>query len=487
MLRDLQKALSEVRFRQRVARTIDCVIAGLIAGAILGLIVEVARLAGQPYGPLASWLVLGATTILAGVAGLIAPVSWHTAARQVDRHYHLQDRTTTALAFSQDPSPDALKQLQVADALERLQKVVPQDAVPYRIPKSAAVMAVTVALLIGVACVPRAQAVVDPAAAQLQQVVNDQAQTLEETMLEDLQELTEKHPEPELKELTQELAELVEEMKAPEVDQREALAKLSEMQQALAAALENLDLQKTDAQLQEFAAALEPAEAMKSIAESLKAGKYDKAAEQLEKIDPKNLDRKQRDAVAQNLKKFKKDLGEGQQGELSEAAQQMEEGLENENESQCKSGQCKAAGVCKKQGLKKSISQCLSCQLNRLSQCKSNCQNAGQCASNKVAKSDSPSNKAGKGVSNQPLGEEKTNLDSNRQRQDITGVQGDGPSEREVSNSPEGEQDASRTYSQKYTEFRKQMEEVLDSEPLPLGHRETVRKYFESIRPSGEE
>ena len=28
---------------------------------------------------------------------------------------------------------------------------------------------------------------------------------------------------------------------------------------------------------------------------------------------------------------------------------------------------------------------------------------------------------------------------------------------------------------------------VLDSEPLPLGHRETVQKYFESIRPSNEE
>jgi hypothetical protein len=31
------------------------------------------------------------------------------------------------------------------------------------------------------------------------------------------------------------------------------------------------------------------------------------------------------------------------------------------------------------------------------------------------------------------------------------------------------------------------MEEVLDSEPLPLGHRETVRTYFESIRPTSEQ
>ena len=66
----------------------------------------------------------------------------------------------------------------------------------------------------------------------------------------------------------------------------------------------------------------------------------------------------------------------------------------------------------------------------------------------------------------------------------ITGVQGEGSSERETTQSPEGEQDAARSSQKKYTEFRKQMEEVIDSEPLPLGHRETVRKYFESIRPA---
>ena len=42
---------------------------------------------------------------------------------------------------------------------------------------------------------------------------------------------------------------------------------------------------------------------------------------------------------------------------------------------------------------------------------------------------------------------------------------------------------ATREYQQKYNEFRKMTEAVLDSEPLPLGHRQTVRRYFESIRP----
>ena len=87
-------------------------------------------------------------------------------------------------------------------------------------------------------------------------------------------------------------------------------------------------------------------------------------------------------------------------------------------------------------------------------------------------------------ASNSPTGEDKTKLDSRRREENLTGAQGDGPSERETLASDEARQDAARSYRERYAEYRKQMEEVLDSEPLPLGHRETVRKYFESIRPS---
>ncbi len=250
---------------------------------------------------------------LGALTALLAPISWKQTARIVDQHYKLQDRTVTALSFAQRDSQDPLVQLQLADARERLQVVNARDVIPMRPPKSGIGLAIAMALLIGLIAVPRQTETIDPALAQLRQVVNEQAIALEETMLEDLRELVEKHPEPELKELAKELEEMVEELKAPEVDQREALAKISEMQQTLAAALEKLDLQQVDSQLQELAAALEPAESLKSIAESLKAGKYDKAAQELEKMDLKNLDRKEREAVASNLKKFKKDLGEGKQ------------------------------------------------------------------------------------------------------------------------------------------------------------------------------
>jgi hypothetical protein len=55
----------------------------------------------------------------------------------------------------------------------------------------------------------------------------------------------------------------------------------------------------------------------------------------------------------------------------------------------------------------------------------------------------------------------------------------------ETTHSPEGREQAARKYREAYNKAMKQTEAVLDSEPIPLGHRQTIRKYFELIRPAG--
>jgi uncharacterized phage infection (PIP) family protein YhgE len=482
MVREIRRQLSSVRARQRQVKAVDWLVRGVVIGASAGVAVEIARMCGAPVTYSACWMVLLSCTAVCGVIGWLLPVSWTSSAHLVDAHYRLKDSATSALDFAARKSTEPLMQLQIANAIQDLQRVDAKAVLPYRTPKWMPAAVGLCALLIALPFLPREQQTAPTIDTAVQQIVNDQATTLDETMVEELRELAEQTKEPELKALVEEIEKLVEAMKSPEMDQREALAKLSEMQQNLAEALNQFNAEKTDADLKELAAALESAESMQAIAEALKDGKYEKAAEQLEKIDASSLTRKEREAVAANLKKFRENLGEGKKGELSESAQEMQEGLEKENASQCKDGQCKAAGVCKKQGLKKSIANCLNCQLNRLSECKSQCQS--QCSGGAVKKSTQDSNKVGKAASNKPLGEEATKLDSTRHEENITGVQGEGSSERETTQSPEGEQDAARSYQAKYTEFRKQMEEVIDSEPLPLGHRETVRKYFESIRPA---
>jgi hypothetical protein len=221
----------------------------------------------------------------------------------------------------------------------------------------------------------------------------------------------------------------------------------------------------------------------------LQDGKYSEAAEHLEQLDATKLSRKEAQTVSQELKKVAQKMADGSQGELSDATMELAEGLESDSESQCKGGACKLAGLCRGQGLKKLIGQCLASQLAKLGECKANCQ--GNCQGNKnggnnVAKSDSPKNTWGTGASGQPVSDQATRIDATLNREEITGTQGDGPSEKEVTHSPEGREQASREYRERYQEYRRTAEAVLDSEPLPLGHRQTIRKYFESIRPDND-
>ena len=161
----------------------------------------------------------------------------------------------SALDFAARKTAEPLMQLQIANTVQNLQKVDAKAVLPHRTPKWMPVAVGLCALLIALPLLPREQSTAPVIDTAVQQVVNDQAKTLDETMVEELRDLAEETKEPELKELVEEIEKLVEEMKSPEVDQREALAKLSEMQQNLAEALNQFNAEKTDAELKELAAA----------------------------------------------------------------------------------------------------------------------------------------------------------------------------------------------------------------------------------------
>ncbi|HUG91100.1 MAG TPA: hypothetical protein VML55_09715, partial [Planctomycetaceae bacterium] len=112
----------------------------------------------------------------------------------------------------------------------------------------------------------------------------------------------------------------------------------------------------------------------------------------------------------------------------------------------------------------------------------------GQCNSNSLAegrnpqKSTSPTNSFGRGTSGNVFGD-PTDLESTRNLVEVTGEQGDGPSDVETTTSPEAREQARRAYRESFEKFQKLSEAVLDAEPIPLGHRQTIRRYFELIRP----
>lgn len=485
-MRSIRQTLDSVRRRLWWSHVVRASAVGLAIGAAAGAALAVARLLLPDLSlglPLAA---MAAGGLIGGAVGALRRAPLATAANIVDSYYGLKDRALTAIQFDRAEDQDPLRQLQLQDAERHLAQVRPAECVPVAVPRPALrAAAVFVGLALGLMWysefgVPRAVA-----AASMPLAV-EQANLLRETMLPELEKMAEQHQDPELEALTEELKELVAELEKEGIDEADLLATLSEMEMSLSEAREAMQMEMAEAQFSSIAGAMQPADAMRQAAAAMTAGDYEKASEELQKLDPSELSDKERRAVADNLKKFAAQLSPGQQGKISNAAQQLQEGLENQDPSQCKSGANKLAGLCKSQGLKKKIGECMASQLNRLSQCKGACRSQGNKPNMNVAKSDQASQKWGLGKSGKGTGDDATELASSRRQEELTGQHGDGPSESETIESPEGEQDAVRQYAQRYQEFRKQAEAVLDREPLPLGHRETVRQYFENIRPNQE-
>ena len=482
----LHEILRPVQRRLWLASMIRGVSTGLLIGAILALWVAIARTAFLPSMHWAWPLsIVVAGGVVGWVTGMLGRFNEQSAARLIDQHYGLKDRSITSLQFDRERKihSDPVRELQLAEADQQLHRVNPVECVPITAPRHARwiaglVIATTLLLIIGNRNVPTLEAKPILPLAQQQSV------DLRETMLEDLEEMAEEQEDPELEALIEELSEKLDEMESDALDEADLLATLSEMEQSLAEARESLKLEMTDTMLKALAAAMKPSDAMNQAAKALEAEQYDEASEQLEAVDPSQMGDKQRRAVADNLKKMLSKLKPAQQGQLSNSISELAEGLDSKNMSQCKKCLSKLASECKQQGQRKKIGNCMSCQLNRLSQCKSECR--GQCQSDSVAKSDSPSQKAGRGASGQPLGDQATKIDSVRNEEMLTGQQSEGPSETEILQAPEGEQNAVRQYQAKYNKFKREAEAVLNAEPLPMGHRETVRKYFEAIRPNNE-
>ena len=178
------------------------------------------------------------------------------------------------------------------------------------------------------------------------------------------------------------------ELKQPGVDVKEAMAKLSEMQAALAAEQAKYNPALVDAQLQSLGDAISAAESMQDAAQVLENGQHDKAAEKLEQIDPKDVDRKEAKAIKDRLKKLAKQMKDSGMGQLGEATDSLGEGLDSDSDM-AKEGAKKIAGVCKSQSKRKSIFNALCLQCNKLSECKSNC-NKNSLAKGKAPKSDLP-------------------------------------------------------------------------------------------------
>jgi hypothetical protein len=487
----LDALLARVRYRLWLASITHGLSRGLLWGAAASLALAATRPWIAPNSA-ALWPLVALP--LGGLVGLFVGAvrrrSPHAAARLLDRHFDLKDRSVTTLEFAQSmtgPVSDgsaAAKRLQIEEAAARLQRIDPDECVTIR-PWNRTLQWATGLAAAALVILALTRGGTPPAEARVVlPLASEQSADLRETMLPEIEQLARESEDPEIEQLVQELREKVDQMQRATLDESDLMATLSEMEQSLAEAREALQLKTTDATMKALAAAIKPADELQASAAAMESEDYQRASEELKSADPSKIGDKQRRAVSDNLKKMVRSLAPGQSGQLSESIQQLAQGLSGKNSKKCRQCLSKLAKQCQQQSQRKKIGQCMSSQLNRLAQCKSQCR--GQCNSNVARKSNRPSTKAGQSASGQPQGDKATEIDAQRQEQQLTGVQGEGPSETEILQAPEGEQQAVRAYRGNYDKFRREAEAVLESEPLPMGVRETVRTYFEAIRPKNE-
>jgi hypothetical protein len=458
---------------------------GLIAGSIGGVVLGATRLLGRPVSPTLALTFLVGGPILATIFGAIKGRSYKRAASAVDAHYKLKDRARTALDFVAKAEPTALHTLQIEDAEKHLAQVKASEVAPFRLPKSLAYAASLLALAVGLLIWPVTpnKSVQAGLAPPIDSIVAEAEKTIER--LKELDELAKSERDPQLEKLVKELIDKAEEMKQPGVDLKEALAKLSEMQAKIAAQQAQYNVGLVDAQLQSLGAAMQAAEATDAAGSALQEGKFDQAVKELEKLESPPTEKKEAKTLEEKLKQVAKQMGDVGLGQMSDAATEMAEGVTGGGNSKFKKATKTLANLTKGHAGRRRIKTILDGELEALDESK-----AGECNSQftmrgkQPQKSTSPSNNWGASTSGNVLGD-KTKLQANRKVEEITGNPGEGPSEMETTHSPEGKQKAARAYKDNYQKYKKMSEDVLDSEPIPLGHRQTIRKYFELIRPAG--
>ena len=488
----LRSKLHPVQRRQLFQSISGWTVCGLLLGAVIGIGCGAVRfLGGWADG---GWMALACLVtgpVLAGLAGLAwlwPRPNWIAAARAVDQHYQLKDRTESALDFSQRTiaaDKQTFAELQLADAVAHLNHVVPEAVAPLKAPRllPSALIASAAALVFALLPIKPQELAAAPLAPE-QQIV-EQAEEISER-LKELEEEFQKEVDPELEQLLKELKQKTEEMKEPGVDVKEALAKISEMQAAIQSAQSQASLEQVDQQLQEIGEAMASAKALEGAGQALAEGKYDKAMKELAELDDVQFDRKEARNTAEKLKKAAKNSGGSGDGSISEATNEIAEGIENDDSDATKSGAKKLGDKVGKQARKKKINDLLNGELAQLCECKANCQKNSTVTGKKKQKSNNPSNNWGMSESGNIDGN-STSLSSAATREQITGRSGEGESEFETSSTSEGRQEAQRGYKEVYQKYKKMSDAVLENEQIPLGHRQTIRKYFESIRPQQSE
>ena len=435
--------------------------------------------------------------------------------KAIDAKYELDDRFLTAgelLEQTRTREANDFELLQLQDCVERARNVDPRQVVsikPRQARMRAALLLVSVAALAFVLWRPNAGEVLAKTPNETSLSVSRE---LRDNVLAPLRELVDSNPnDAELRALSEKLQALVDEFDENNDDPKKGAALVAQMENEIKAVVTNSGVERTDKSLKELGDAFGSIESGRSVANALTEGDYDKAADELEKLDFEKMSLRDRQALADKLKAAAEVIRSRKDEQTAQLTEQLADELQSGKCASCKNTACKMAGSLRKQKCKQDVVKQLNCQLARLGLCKSNCAGAcSTCTANCPSKSQQKDANGQKQTGNQktngqatgdgkrptgstglasdPLSGSDSQIDTTKTLTRVSGKEGkEGVSSIETAKANEGQAAvAQRERDEKEREYVKQIEAALDDDNVPFERRRIVRAYFEGIRAESE-
>ena len=428
------------------------------------------------------WTALSLSTIALAVS-LMRPINLHEAARTIDIKASLKDRAVSGLEFIQRQTDEMLTALQLRDTSDRLQSVTAKQVVRYSVPRETKFIALIMAIGLAFSFIeffdpPEAPATVD---------FSPQIAAETDHLLKQIKESEKAAEEVGLEDTLQEIEERTLELKRAGITPKEALARLTEMTEMLSTKMDKAGVAQVDALMTGLGEQFIANPNLSDFGYALKEGRYDRAAERLFNLSNKlgQFNSEQRQNIADAFQRGGSSVQGTEIGtfgnQLTKASTALTQnnlkGAEKSLQDGCENLLACALAKEREGLLAKLQAQCQACKVGITKAC-----NGGGSGSG-----------IGTGTDPNPYGI-LTNLDSFRQLERVTGIQGAGESTVEttevlIDGNPETSTDgqsAEDSYKEVYTKYHKLSEDALSQEQIPLGYRFYVKRYFESIKPKEE-
>lgn len=467
---------------------------------------------------------IGWTVAVAAVIGVaawaIARRSQDQAAAFADRFFGLKNAVASYLHFSRAERRDGYYALQ---AVQTTDQVAELDAgsVRYRPPRRGLFLAFgLVAIAVPLGLRGPSDAVLQQQ--RLEEVTQRETESINQELEEMVEQLREETPDPLEKELLvpDKLRKWVDEL-AVTKDQKEALRQYARLERKLNEARLATQRRRDEQLWNRAAAELANSPETKPLAKPLEEKNYDRAAQQLHKLDPKSnkpLSQQRRElarlkAASQRMASAASSQSGGGNGsdgsdlaqsmeDLSDAVNNLDDALEEAERQESQLGECTSEQMSECQSCQKQASDklCKMCDgLKKLSTmrrvekkismlCKkcSNCQ-SGLCNACMACMSPKAGGKKAGWASAESHRINIDELVDNGQTTQLKGIKGRGPSLTTVESADDGSGVSTRQSTARVRDYQKQFESFVQREDVPEQVKQGVKRYFEIIHEGDEE